>query len=75
MRLSNTYLGMVGLGLFCLINAFLLINAKYVDASAVMFTFACIFLWVPQMFPDEEKYRERKYRGNDKRREQETGSN
>ena len=75
-KYSNTYIGMCLLGLFCLINAILLITeTNHPDASAVMFTFSFIFLWVPQMFPPEDKYREVKYTGNEKRRQESTGSN
>ena len=56
-KFSNGYLFLVTLGMLCGISAVMCIYAQAPTASAVMFVFSFMFLWVPQMFPDEEKYK------------------
>jgi hypothetical protein len=56
-KFSNGYLFLVTLGMLCGVSAVMCIYAQAPTASAVMAVFSFMFLWVPQMFPDEEKYK------------------
>ena len=57
MKYSNAYLFLVVLGMLCGISTVMCIYAQKPTAAAVMVVFSFIFLWVPQMFPDNEKYK------------------
>lgn len=73
---SNTYIGMVLLGVVCTIaSIWLMVEGRSPGLCAITCTSAFIFLWVPQMFPDEDKYREHTYTGNEKRHRDNSGSN
>ena len=52
-----------------------MVEERSPGACAVMCVCAFIFLWVPQMFPDSDKYREHTYTGNEKRHRDNSGSN
>ena len=76
MKYSNTYLGMVLLGVVCSIGAIMCLYQEHSPTlAAILSVSAFIFLWVPQMFPDEDKYREHTYTGNEKRHRENSGSN
>lgn len=76
MKYSNTYIRMVLLGVVCTIaSIWLMVEGRSPGLCAITCTSAFIFLWVPQMFPDEDKYREHTYTGNDKRHRDNSGSN
>jgi len=76
MKYSNSYIGCMLLGVVCAFNAvWLMVELRAPAACAIMCVCAFIFLWVPQMFPDSDKYREHKYTGNDKRHRDNSGSN
>jgi hypothetical protein len=76
MKYSNGYIGCMLLGVMCAINAvWLMVEQSSPTACAVMTVGAFIFLWVPQMFPDEDKYKQHHYTGNEKRQKESSGSN
>lgn len=56
-KFSNNYLFLVTIGMLCGVSAVVCIYAQKPTATAVMGMFSFIFLWVPQMFPDDEKYK------------------
>lgn len=75
-RYSNSYIGMMILGIMCLIcTIWLMVQQSSPGAAAVMATFSFIFLWAPQMLPNDEKYVDHSYKGNQKRQDETTGSN
>ena len=76
MKYSNSYIGCMLLGVVCAFDAvWLMVGEHSPAACAVMCVFAFIFLWVPQMFPDKDKYREHTYTGNEKRHRDNSRSN
>jgi len=76
MKYSNTYLAIVLLGVLCTIGVLICLYEQHSPTLAAILTVsAFIFLWVPQMFPDEDKYREHRYTGNEKRHRENSGSN
>ena len=76
MKYSNGYIGCMLLGVMCAINAvWLIVEGRSPGACAIMCTSAFIFLWAPQMFPDEDKYKQHHYTGNEKRHRDNSGSN
>ncbi len=75
-KLSVQYKLMMALGTaFLLCAIILLTDTPHPDAAAVLFVFAFIFLWVPQMLPAHEKYQKVIYTGNERRRQEGSGSN
>jgi uncharacterized membrane protein len=56
-KFSNGYLFLVVLGMLFGVSAVMCIYAQAPTASAVMAVFSFMFLWIPQMFPDNEKYK------------------
>lgn len=76
-RYSNSFIGMMLLGIMCLICTICLMTIEQPSpsAAAVMATFSFIFLWAPNMLPDEEKYVDHSYKGNKRRQDETTGSN
>ena len=59
-KYSSAYILLMITGLLCTANAFVMWNYKAPAACAVMCVFAFIFLWAPQMLPDNEKYKQTK---------------
>jgi hypothetical protein len=75
-KYSNGYIGCMLLGVVCALNAiWLMVEEHSPGLCAVMSVSAFIFLWVPQMFPDSDKYRKHTYTGNEKRHRESSGSN
>ena len=56
-KLSNTYWTCVIIGLLFSIGSFLYGYNQHVSASVFCAVWGFIFLWVPQMFPDYDKYK------------------
>jgi hypothetical protein len=67
---------MMAIGTAWLVCAIILLTeTEHPDAAAVLFVFSFIFLWVPQMLPAHEKYKKVSYTGNERRRQESSGSN
>lgn len=55
-RLSSAFITMIVVGVICAAFAVQLFYLHAPEACAVLSVFAFIFLWVPFMLPDHEKY-------------------
>lgn len=55
---SNTYWTCVIIGILFCISSVLYLTNDYIIPSVFCGVWGFIFLWVPQMFPDYEKYRD-----------------